>query len=479
MHNSARLPQRSYRPHSSCLPQFNTLVRTMSSDYGSDILSDDIHGIDNAQRDAVAESVPSITPRKPMIACDANVLATPPRSEVRRRNEKPKNASEVHATTIVYTEHGGSHRNMSGIASITPRTPAQRHPAPHQNAPSSSQPLPTPLTARATPSSGYIPPSSQPTPTKVSTDSQLQRTPPTTRPLQPTYRNLPSMQATPGSCIDGQPLYRFPFGTHRGKTLLDVPENYIAYLRVDQNMAHSMPGLAAVLRLYDAGQPPVAPLPPLSISPLLPSQPICIVMPSSSASAKVSESHPAQTSAIPPTPAPAQVYRFDFGIHAGKTLVEVPPEYLKFLKQRGIVEGKPALAVAVIKHERELLQNPPPSSQPDPARYTLKFGKHKGRTLSEIPNDYITWLKNSTTMCAENQALHDAILCHERANPVARSYSIPRPHSALQSDSHLSRSTPSLKRKRPRAPPRAITYGSLTTSSSGRRYAHVPKRSRK
>jgi uncharacterized protein (DUF3820 family) len=38
------------------------------------------------------------------------------------------------------------------------------------------------------------------------------------------------------------PLYRFPFGKYQGKTLLDVPENYIAFLHIDQDMAESMPG---------------------------------------------------------------------------------------------------------------------------------------------------------------------------------------------------------------------------------------------
>jgi hypothetical protein len=61
-------------------------------------------------------------------------------------------------------------------------------------------------------------------------------------------------------------LYRFPFGVHRGKTLLEIPDNYSAYLRIDQNMADSMPGFAAVLRLFDAGKSTITPLPPPSLS---------------------------------------------------------------------------------------------------------------------------------------------------------------------------------------------------------------------
>lgn len=215
------------------------------------------------------------------------------------------------------------------------------------------------------------------------------------------------------------PLYRFPFGTHRGKTLLKVPENYISYLRIDQNMAESMAGFDAALRLFDAGQPPVAPLPPLSFS--QPEQ----VRPPLNAPARTSSSQQDAKRALfstQDTAASPVEYRFDFGIHRGKTLTEVPSEYVIFLKKHGIVEGKPAVAVAVIKHERKKPQSAAPaSSQPskDPAEYRLKFGKHIGKTVSEVPDYYLRWRK-SIDMLDDNEDLRHAVAYNDRLRKPAK-----------------------------------------------------------
>jgi uncharacterized protein (DUF3820 family) len=212
-------------------------------------------------------------------------------------------------------------------------------------------------------------------------------------------------------------LYRFPFGVHRGKTLLEVPDNYIAYLRIDQNMADSMPGFAAVLRLFDAGKPPITPLPPASSS-----QKTSNDAPSSIAPARpIASPHSSSTGLSSTPPCASQTeYRFDFGIHTGKTLNQVPTDYLDFLKQRGIVEGKPALAMAVARHER---LHPPAvqtsSSQDDPARFTLKFGKHTGKTLDQVPEDYLDWLKSSNIL-EENRALRAAFAYYEKHSTTAR-----------------------------------------------------------
>jgi hypothetical protein len=98
----------------------------------------------------------------------------------------------------------------------------------------------------------------------------------------------------------------------------------------------------------------------------------------------------------------------------------VPTDYLDFLKQRGIVEGKPALAMAVARHER---LHPPAvqtsSSQDDPARFTLKFGKHTGKTLDQVPDDYLDWLKASN-IYEENRALRAAFAYYEKHSTTAR-----------------------------------------------------------
>lgn len=295
----------------------------MSSDYGSDILSDDISAIESSQPVAVAEhDYP--TPRKPLMERDGNV--------------------SIHYTTDVLA------------------------------------------------------------------DAEAQ-----------------SMQHNSCELTDA-PLYQFPFGAHKGKTLLEVPENYLAYLRIDLNMADSMPGFADALRFFDAGEPPIAPLPPP-----LPSQSER-KSPSSSSQAQVPSSQQTRATGTPtskPSDASPAEYRFDFGIHAGKTIGEVPSDYLDFLRKRGIVEGKPALAAAVIKYEREHASNTVPASsksRTDPAQYTLKFGRHIGKTMSQVPAQYLTWLK-TTEMLDDNEDLRNALYHHMRMQKPAKSKTLKRPRT--------------------------------------------------
>jgi hypothetical protein len=101
----------------------------------------------------------------------------------------------------------------------------------------------------------------------------------------------------PSFSDDNEALYRFPFGIYKGKTLLEVHENYVAYLRMDEAVTASMPGLTVVSRLFDAGEPPIARLSasrnPSSQTPVkeelsssehteLPAPPLTIVLPSRS-----------------------------------------------------------------------------------------------------------------------------------------------------------------------------------------------------
>ncbi|KAF2190436.1 hypothetical protein K469DRAFT_697706 [Zopfia rhizophila CBS 207.26] len=79
-------------------------------------------------------------------------------------------------------------------------------------------------------------------------------------------------------------------------------------------------------------------------------------------------------------------YRFGFGIHTGKTS-EVALDCLKFLKERGIVESKPDLAAAEAQSEHDY--------PPDPTTYKLTFSKHIDEHLSEVPKDYLQFLKGS------------------------------------------------------------------------------------
>ena len=495
-------------PHKSrsreCSPHLstktNSFTTTMSSDYGSDILLDDIPAIENAHPDSATACAPPATPRAPLKPRNVNVLATPPPSQTRTTDAAFEPTLKPHNYDLAHQQHQTSRRHAPIVAYATPRTSPGRHVTPYQHAPPSSQPLLTPLMARTPPSPHYIAPSSQFTPSRRPIGARPPDVPPiihpsrvahnvppssqpapsTARPISsPCYIPPPSSQPTPlrkptqprlaahpsslqpsrshdappssqpkASRQPGDaPLYRFPFGAHRGKTLLEVPENYIAYLRIDQDMADNMPGFNAALRLFDAGQPPIVP-PPQTAS----TQPSPRDVPPSSAPARMSASQHTTVHEEPPsTPLSQGEYRFDFGMHAGKTLSEVPSDYINFLKQRGIVESKPALAVAVIKHERE---HPPSASitasRSDPASYTLKFGKHIGKTLQEVPSDYLAWLKSSN-IYTDSHTLQDAFAYYERTHRSAR--------------------TPvSSKRKRA---PEVVSVGYL--GGSGRR-RHAPKK---
>jgi hypothetical protein len=62
-------------------------------------------------------------------------------------------------------------------------------------------------------------------------------------------QGMPSQTMIPQYSTDA-PLYVLPFGTHKGKTLREVPENYLAFLCVSDDMAASMPGLGKCTPVY-------------------------------------------------------------------------------------------------------------------------------------------------------------------------------------------------------------------------------------
>ncbi|KAG9186295.1 hypothetical protein G6011_02851 [Alternaria panax] len=55
-------------------------------------------------------------------------------------------------------------------------------------------------------------------------------------------------------------------------------------------------------------------------------------------------------------PAKQEPYHFDFGKHKGQTIAEVPPDYMSFLQQKGIIDDRPDLVEGVAECERH---NPP------------------------------------------------------------------------------------------------------------------------
>jgi uncharacterized protein (DUF3820 family) len=199
---------------------------------------------------------------------------------------------------------------------------------------------------------------------------------------------------------------------HKVKTLLDVPESYIPYLELQGNIDH-MAGLKEAIALFKQGKPPidvvriqqsladvlstqpVSSLPSPSTAPARPvTSPIVSVPsdrrrpihPPASQDRLLAQPGPSSqdvSSQLNPPSEPAD-YKFNFGKWSGKGILEVPYDYLKFLKDQNVAEGKPGLAAAIAHYERV--------KQPEKS-YRLTFGKNKGRSLFEVDADYIQFLK--------------------------------------------------------------------------------------
>lgn len=239
----------------------------------------------------------------------------------------------------------------------------------------------------------------------------------------------PAPQAPP-------PSFRFPFGMHKNKTLSELPDGYIQYVKA-QGLADEVPGLAAALELFEnppvnlpSSQSAVVPMssapssnapakscPPSSsqrraLAPELMATPPSWSLPKSSmppwpsqiqGSVRTSSASP-PASSLPPSSLPlsssqtprialpnALTYRFTFGVHIGRSLAEVPLEYLSHLNDRGIISSRPDLTAAIADLQQ---QNPSLFAPPDPSLYVLNFGSNHGMTLDSIPPSYIQYLKN-------------------------------------------------------------------------------------
>ncbi|KAI4703586.1 hypothetical protein J4E89_010007 [Alternaria sp. Ai002NY15] len=321
----------------------------------------------------------------------------------------------------------------------------------YQTPPPSSQPAVTSThiskyTSPPSPSRSPSPPPS----TQQSYPPSLQAMPPQLAPSQ-TYPP-PSSQPTAPQDPHGAPLYVLPFGEYKGKTLLEVPEDYLYYLGASEDKLATLPGLADALGLMQKGLPPVA------MAPSVPSQASSQALPPPSsapfsymesvppASSQVSvasqqaplppstapshyslckddmpnssQSPASQLSASQPTPQPSssqppprrEPYRFDFGKYTGKTIAEVPPSYMAYLDKEGVIKQRPDLAAGVDEYER----HHPPIGTPQKGEYRFTFGKHVGKTLAEVPSQYIWWLKDNTTISRDKPEVGAAIRQFER-----------------------------------------------------------------
>jgi uncharacterized protein (DUF3820 family) len=167
--------------------------------------------------------------------------------------------------------------------------------------------------------------------------------------------SAPQPRPSKQSIAPEPPLYRFPWGIHKGKTLLDVPGSYFSYLELQGNIDH-MAGLKEAIALFRQRKPPIdmlqAPQDRLALLEV-PSSP-CRPPPSTAPARAVAAStgplpmsmphypdslsqHSVASSTVPSPPVASasspEQYRFNFGIHTGKTISEVPYDYISFLKE--------------------------------------------------------------------------------------------------------------------------------------------------
>lgn len=91
---------------------------------------------------------------------------------------------------------------------------------------------------------------------------------------------------------------------------------------------------------------------------------------------------------------PSKLYLLEFGKYRGKSLDEVPQGYIDWIVERKIHQENPALKAALL--DRGFIQDKSCSSIDVSASirqpYRLNFGKHEGKTLKEVPIDYIRYL---------------------------------------------------------------------------------------
>jgi uncharacterized protein (DUF3820 family) len=265
----------------------------------------------------------------------------------------------------------------------------------------------------------YSPSSSQPS---VSPTPSI----PYPRPSQPTNTQH-SLNA---------PLYVLPFGDFKGKTLHEVPEDYLLYLGASEDKLASLPGLADALRSMKQGLPPVAVKPTVqnlpssqALSPQIrassqvpmASQSQQAPPPFSSAPTHYTQSKdgiPSSSQSPSSQPPPRkEPYRLDFGKHEGKTIAEVPPDYIAFLKNKGTIETNKTLAAGLAEYE----QNNPPittsrkGKNGKPLQYRFSFGIHEGKTVAQVPPGYILFLKNKTTILKDKPEVGAAIRLYEQS----------------------------------------------------------------
>lgn len=204
--------------------------------------------------------------------------------------------------------------------------------------------------------------------------------------------------AVPVPATAEEPEYRINFGTaHRGKTLLEVPEGYIKWLRNPQrkNLLNIHPDLKVALELHTSSSTPTKLEPSVSTHP--------------TETQNTRKRSPPRDEDTPPAKIQKQAssYRVHFGQYEGKELSEVPPDVLQRWKKNidkpGFRQATPGLRAALLEFslpsEKERTADLPNEDEiatqivKRESTYVVGWGQHEGKTFSEVPELWLEQLR--------------------------------------------------------------------------------------
>jgi uncharacterized protein (DUF3820 family) len=439
-------------------PLYRHLVHNaqMSSDYGSDIASDDvdvetlIESSAPSTQCALPATPVSLLKTRDINAYTNDILIIPPPSQPQPQYMLPATPASVgkslggsyppasSQSSVLQKYTSGTRRDAPATPVSVGRTVGGAYP-PSSFQSSFLQPA-SPISAAKPLGNPYPPSSSQ---------SFLQKYTSATPP-EGCYAPTTPVSATQPVVPSGP--YRFTFGSHKGKTLDEVPDHYIDWLK-RKDIANSRADLKDALEEWEPRQPIKQVSPPSQSLPR-----------SSQGLPNFPSSQPTPTQCrldslhAPTSPAvDSPLYRLPLGIHKGMTLLEVPENYLQYLRlDQNMANMMPGLGYALSQLNegksptaappqpvsqqslaplsspaaqlptslRQILQAAGVGSQASqpptglPSEYRFDFGKHIGKVLADVPADYISFLKERGIVGSKPD-LAAAIVEHERQSSIS------------------------------------------------------------
>jgi uncharacterized protein (DUF3820 family) len=190
--------------------------------------------------------------------------------------------------------------------------------------------------------------------------------------------------------------YVFDWGTNYGKSIHEVGRLYIASILASPRLAQLLDehiGLREALKLYARDDPRLS-------SPS--SSPVLYTLPMRPSTSDMKAPAPGVLPARPIVSKPngdlgvvksnyevsndrvAQAYILTFGRYRGRTLHQVPSDYVQEIEQtRSGMDGHADLQAAVARFYETY-----------PEKYRLDFGEHRGKHLHKVPEEYLVFLES-------------------------------------------------------------------------------------